>query len=893
MTRPMSNMLNRLHEKNIGWSNIKKIHASINRKKLFLLTALSVLCVTLSSVGNIDQINADRGIILSSVSGPPGSVVRVSGEGFTGNTTITILLDNKPLVQTFTTGDGTFSQRIGIPNTIELGYHRVIATDGVNFIDAIFTVTTPPQITLSPVRPATGTALTISGSNFGANKHITIRYDDKAIPTVPSNLISSDEGKFSAAISIPYTSVGKRIISATDGTLVASETIDVIELASISLSTSSGPTGTVVSVAGTGFSENSPIIIKFDSTRLITSPPDIITSSSGAFSATITIPIGIAAGSITITAIDDSARAGSAIFTITPSGMISLNPSSGTGGTVVNISGSGFYPDSIITVRFVSTILATTPFAITTSTSGTFSALITIPTGIGVGSHTIFATDASGRLGSAVFKIDTPDPLTLSRTAGIAGAVVNISGSGFAPKSELIIKFDSTNLPVTAVTSNSGSFRGTITIPKGASIGTHTISVTDILGRTASSLFTVRAAGFISLYPSTGPAGTEVTVTGSKFVNGTSISIKFNDITVRTFPSDVMGGIQGKFVAKFRIPANSTEGTYKISAEDSTGVTATSNFVVTRDGLFLTLSQSSNRAGTVTLTGSGFPPNTPIKIKFDDITVHTTPLKVNSTRTGTFAASFNVPGNAANGDHTITAIGNDVTTSTVLTLQRQYIDDRYGILISVVPEKYEFELGETLEISGKVLALNNGFPVILKVINPNNAACSFQQLSLDDEMNFKAQPVKLDGPLCSADGEYKITAFYGKGKSLTKFKIGSSEELSGGKAEVVNAQLMQDRLRFDNKYTVDLDWATNAVLLRNNVNQTITFYLMFVEYDSNEITKKLSYQEVTLTPFEKNYAVAPYVPHIVNGKPDGYLHVFAWTSLSSPTPLHPGLYIPY
>jgi len=129
---------------------------------------------------------------------------------------------------------------------------------------------------------------------------------------------------------------------------------------------------------------------------------------------------------------------------------------------------------------------------------------------------------------------------------------------------------------------------------------------------------------------------------------------------------------------------------------------------------------------------------------------------------------------------------------------------------------------------------------------------------------------------------------------LTKFNVaGSDDELTGGKAEVINAQVISDLLRLDNKYPVDLDWATNAVLLRNNMNQTITLYLIFAEFDANEITKQLSYAEVTLEPFEKDYVVAPFVPQIIDGKPNGYLHVFAWTNLNAPTPLHPGLYVPY
>jgi len=625
---------------------------------------------------------------------------------------------------------------------------------------------------------------------------------------------------------------------------------------------------------------------------IVTIPTSISTDSSGTFSAQITIPIGIAQGMSTISAIDDSGRVGSAAFNITASGLVTLNPKSGYVGTLVSVSGVGFSSSSVVTVQLNSRMLSTPN--IMTNIDGTFSSTITIPTDMEEGSYTVHVTDQSGRIGSATFHVKTPEPLTLSKYSGIAGSIVNISGQGFTSSSSLTITFDSIALPANIITNGKGSFQATITIPKDALEGEHTILVTDPSGRTSSTLFSVKIASALSISPLMGPPGTEVTITGSKFITNSTLSIKFNDVNVPTFPSNVVSGVSGKFMAKFRISSNIVEGTYTISADDKTGALAVGDFSVTKDGFYITTSQTSTRAGTIVIRGSGFPPHTPIKIMFDDQIVSTTPLKINATRTGTFAATFNVPGIAPNGNHTISAIGNNATATAFLDLKRQYIDDRYGILISVVPEKYDFVHGETLMISGKVLALNNNLPLILKVVNPNNAACNFQQLPIDKEMNFRAASLKLDGPLCSIEGEYKITVFYGRGKALTKFKLGASDgELTGGKAEVINANLMQNGFRYDNRYTVDLDWATNAVLLRNNVNQTIAFNLMFVEYDANEITKKLSNVEVTLEPLEKDYVIAPYVPRIINGKPDGYLHVFAWTDINSPEVLHPGLYVPY
>jgi hypothetical protein len=223
----------------------------------------------------------------------------------------------------------------------------------------------------------------------------------------------------------------------------------------------------------------------------------------------------------------------------------------------------------------------------------------------------------------------------------------------------------------------------------------------------------------------------------------------------------------------------------------------------------------------------------------------------------------------------------------------RHVDDGFGEVISASPQKYVFDAGEIVTIKGEVHALRNGYPVLVRVFNSDNGACNFQHLSLDNDMKFKSKPIKLDGYLCGINGKYKVTVHYGSAKAITEFYVGGSDiELTSGKAEVINAQIVSDFVKIDNKYPVDLYWSASSVLIRNNMNKTITSYIVFAEYDANETTKELSFTQVTLKPYKIEYTSVPFVPRIVDGKPNGYLHVFAWTSLDSPTPLHPGLYVP-
>ncbi len=778
-----------------------------HKTDLSLLAALILICIGLSNIGNVNQAHADATVTISPPSGPPGSTVTIVGAAFANDRTMAILFDHARLIETRTDVNGTFTVTATIPITATAGNHSITISDIPETLYATFNVT-PPTLVVSPNPSVPGAIVTLSGSNFGASKNITIKFDNTDISNIPSNLVSSSSGRFSATINIhSAVSVGTHAISATDGVLTASEILSIPE-AAVTLSRTSGPPGAAVTVTGAGFSANSPVTLKFDSKILPSTPTNIITSPSGTFSTTITFP----------------------------------------------------------TVALTSTDI-------------------------------ISATDASARTASAIINIIVPPAVTLSKPYGIAGGALAISGSNLSPNSPLTIKFDSitvSTLPATVTTNALGSFEATITIPDIASIGSHDILAFDTSGKTASAVIGVTTPGIITISPQTGAPGTEVIITGSNFFNGTTLLIKFNGAGVSSYPPNIVSGVAGRFLAKFHVPADIIQGNYTIYVEDDYGKIGNTTFKVLGEGLYILPSRPSSGAWNTEVIGVGFTPNSRITMSFDGEKVVTNPTKIIATIGGAFTASFSAPGTAANGNHTITAASDDKAVNTTINLKRQYIDDRYGILISAVPQKYDFNLGETVIITGKVLALNNGAPLLLKVLNPNNAACSFQQLYLDHDMNFKAEPVKLAGSLCSVEGEYKITAYYGAGKALTKFSVaGSDHELTGGKAEVINAQKVLKILRYDNKYPIDLEWATNAVLLRNNLNQTISFYLIFAEFDANEITKKLSQVDITLAPFEKNYLIAPYVPQIIDGKPSGYLHVFAWTSLDAPAPLYPGLYIPY
>lgn len=92
-----------------------------------------------------------------------------------------------------------------------------------------------------------------------------------------------------------------------------------------------------------------------------------------------------------------------------------------------------------------------------------------------------------------------PEPeaprIELGAVSAVAGGIVTVTGTGFAPGSELRIELRSTPVPLgTATADETGSFRATVTLPADTVPGAHSIVVIDPDGVETSTPLTVTAA---------------------------------------------------------------------------------------------------------------------------------------------------------------------------------------------------------------------------------------------------------------------------------------------------------------------------------------------------------------------------------------------------------------
>src|SRR5207245_8619241 len=112
----------------------------------------------------------------------------------------------------------------------------------------------------------------------------------------------------------------------------------------------------------------------------------------------------------------------------------------------------------------------------------------------------------------------------------------------------------------------------------------------------------------ISLNPSSGPAGTTVTVTGINFKGNTAITTTYDGVAITTNPATVTSTSTGGFTESITIPSTSTAGSHTVSAKSSGSNLASATFTVTTAPLpTISLNPTSGPTGTsVTVTGSNF-----------------------------------------------------------------------------------------------------------------------------------------------------------------------------------------------------------------------------------------------------------------------------------------------
>ena len=418
----------------------------------------------------------------------------------------------------------------------------------------------PTISSLTPTSGPVGASVTIAGSGFGASQgSSTVKFN--GVTAVPSSWSDT-----SIVTPVPAGATTGSVVVTVSGTSSKGVTFTVIPKIT-GISPTSGPLGTLITISGTTFgASQGSSTITFNG---ITVTPNSWSDTS----ITATSPTPSAAGPEPIVVTVSSHASNSVNYVVVPT-IIEVNPPAGVVGSSVTIRGNVFgntQGTSTITFNGVSAVPTTwQAYAVQTTvpTSATSGPLVV--TVNGVPSNSFNFTLA-------------PGITSLNPTSGGPGTPVTITGTGLgSTQGTSTVTFSG----VVAAPTSWSSSSIVVPVPVGAPTGPVVVTVGGV--SSAGAAFAVGPT-ISSLSPSSGVAGTVVTVTGSNFgLNQGSSSITFGG--VGAIPTS-----WGPSRIVVPVPAAATTGGVVVTVGSSS-----SNSVNFNVG-------AGNFGGTVSQLGSGSP----------------------------------------------------------------------------------------------------------------------------------------------------------------------------------------------------------------------------------------------------------------------------------------------
>ena len=491
-----------------------------------------------------------------------GASVTITGTNLTGATGVKF---NGTDVTSFTLNSAT-SITTTVPSGATTGPLSVTTGGGTVTSATAFAVLAPTITRFWPsTGAATGTTVTLTGYNFTGATRVTFNGEPASSFTVVSAT--------SITVSVPGgATIGLVSVTTPSGTGTCVSIFKVLPVIS-SFTATSGFTGDVVTLTGTGFT--GATAVKFNTTSVSTF------TVVDAKTITATVPAGATTGRLYVTTPGGTAFSAT-YFTVRIPTITGFTPSAGgavgtsviimgtnlSGATSVMLNGAALPSYSIVSATSIAT---TVPASATT---GRFSVIT--PTGTGTS--------------AGIFKV-LPVISSLSQAGGAPGSVLTITGTGFTGAT--VVKFCTVVAPGFTVVSST-----TIMVPVPVGALTGKVYVTTAGGAAASTAIFAVAPTIRSFTPGTGSAGSVVIITGLNFTSATTLA--FNGVNaVKVYNSATQ--------LTATVPASATTGLLTVS--DAGGITNSATTYTITTGPAPTITSCAPTlnvgAGTVvTITGS-------------------------------------------------------------------------------------------------------------------------------------------------------------------------------------------------------------------------------------------------------------------------------------------------
>ncbi|MEV8339353.1 choice-of-anchor G family protein, partial [Leucobacter sp. NPDC077196] len=426
------------------------------------------------------------------------------------------------------------------------------------------------------------------------------------------------------------------------------------EAAAATLAASPNPVvqGGVVTLTGTGFTEDEDVTVTFpDGTTEV-----VVAGAGGSVTATWDVPEDYAPGTVNF-----SAAGGTSGLTATASTQVvaasaatlDAAPDPVEQGGTVTLTGGGYEDGEDVSITLPDGVITT----VTAEDDGTFTTTWAVPANFPVGAANFSATGVTSELTAAAsVQVEAAAAALLEASPNpvAQGGTVTLAGGGFEGSEGVLIELpDGTTTTVTA--NEDGAFSTTWVVPDDFAEGDATFTATGLLSeRTATATTEVVAAVEATLDASPNPVlqGGTVTLTGGGFASGEDVTVTLPDGTTRVVPAELDGSIS----TTWEVPSDFATGTATFTAlGEESGATATATTEVEAAPV-ATLEATPNpveQGGTVTLTGGGFTDGENVTVVFPDGTEEI----VVAGEDGSITTTWEVPADFEPGEATFTATG--------------------------------------------------------------------------------------------------------------------------------------------------------------------------------------------------------------------------------------------
>jgi hypothetical protein len=497
----------------------------------------------------------DPTCILGASTGSPGISLAITCSNFANSESVRVYWDDtastqKASIWTGTVGGGSGSFTVPDATT---GAHQVIGIGTTSGKRAEATFTIVPSLKLSLTSGKAGTSVTATLKGFGAGQVVPITWDGGAnLVTITTSAVGSGSANFG----IPEATGGQHTVAA--GSVSAPFAV----VAGISLSPSTGNAGTAVVVTLRGYSPGEAVSITwFDNESTNVAVATATASALGSASANFTVP-DAAKGAHRVDGVGSLGSAATSSFTVSPK--MVLSPTTGTVGSNVELTLTGYGLGELVTVQwFDTTTTATTIASITTNNQGRASGTLVIPDATN-GQHKV---QANGSISGATLYqyLNVKSAVALSPASGPAGTTVIAEATGFKANETVSIAWFSTTTASTVVASGQTNPFGravlSFAVPANATAGDHKVEA-------AGQPTTPKATGVFSV---TGPpvGGTSA---GSQSVESAPSTFDFS------FTDDFSAGALGELPPGWSLASASDSGiSMQVKGNGNSRVSASGN----------------------------------------------------------------------------------------------------------------------------------------------------------------------------------------------------------------------------------------------------------------------------------------------------------------------------